>query len=158
VDYNLPRRFDLSYIGADNQPHRPVVIHRAPFGSMERFVGVLIEHFAGAFPTWLAPIQVQVLTVSEHFDGYAREIVERLRAGLVRAELAPSDDTVPKKIREGTTRKIPNLLIVGEREQAEGTVTLRRYGHREQHTLALGDFVAALRATIDSRALEFQLP
>jgi threonyl-tRNA synthetase len=105
----------------------------------------------------LAPIQVQLLTVSDQYDDYAKEIVALLRGDMVRAELASTGETVPKKIREGTTRKIPNLLIVGEREQANRTVTLRRYGHREQHTMPLTDFQEALARTIKARAGEFLL-
>jgi len=157
LDFSVPERMNLKYTGSDGEPHTPYCIHRAPFSTHERFVAFLIEHFAGAFPTWLAPLQVQVLTVSDQFDGYAQEIVDRLRGHMVRAELAPSNDTVPKKIREGTTRKIPNLLIVGEREAAEQTVTLRRYGHKEQHTMGLDDFEAALLTTVKERRLEFAL-
>jgi len=158
LDFSVPERMHLEYTGSDGAPHTPYCIHRAPFSTHERFVAFLIEHFAGAFPTWLAPLQVQVLTVSDQFDDYAGTIVERLRGHMIRAELAPSNDTVPKKIREGTTRKIPNLLIVGEREAEEGTVTLRRYGHKEQHTLSLDDFEAALLATVKGRLLDFALP
>ena len=121
-------------------------------------VAFLLEHYGGAFPAWLAPVQVQVITVSDHFDAYANEIVSGLRATMVRAELAPSNDTVPKKIRQGTTQKIPNLSIVGEREQAERTVTLRRYGQKEQHTMPVATFEQALRSTISERSLEFLLP
>ena len=142
----------------DGAEHVPYCIHRAPFSTHERFVAFLIEHFAGAFPTWLAPLQVQVLTVGEQFDDYAKAFVLRLRKHLVRAELAPSDDTLPKKIREGTVKKIPNLIIVGEREVAEGTVTLRRYGHRDQHTMSLDVFEHALLQTISERRLSFALP
>ena len=131
---------------------------RDSFSTHERFVAFLIEHFAGAFPTWMAPLQVQVLTVSEQFDDYANGIVTRLRNHMVRAELMPSADTLPKKIRAGTVKKIPNLLIVGEREAAEGTVTLRRYGHKQQHTMTVAEFEAALLATINERRLAFALP
>ena len=110
----------LKYVGADGAEHVPYCIHRAPFSTHERFVAFLIEHFAGAFPTWLAPLQVQVLTVGEQFDDYAKAFVLRLRKHLVRAELAPSDDTLPKKIREGTVKKVPNLIIVGERVGGRG--------------------------------------
>ena len=103
-------------------------------------------------------MQVQLLTVSDQFDDYANDIVKRLRGHMVRAELAPSNDTLPKKIRQGTTQKIPNLLIVGEREAEEGTVTLRRYGHKEQHTMSVDEFETALLATIRGRTLEFELP
>jgi threonyl-tRNA synthetase len=121
-------------------------------------VAFLIEHFGGAFPTWLAPVQVQVITVSDQFEGYGRRIVDRLRQSLIRAEMAPQSETVGKKIREGTTRKIPNLLVVGEREQEDGTVTLRRYGVPEQHTLTVDAFEAALEETIAKRSPGFLLP
>ena len=117
-------------------------------------VAFLIEHYGGAFPTWLAPVQVQMLTVSEQYDDYANQIVARLRGQMVRAELAPSNDTLPKKIRQGATRKIPNLLIIGEREVADGTVTLRRYGHRTQHTMTIDAFEAALLQAISQRMPE----
>ena len=158
LDFAVPERMGLKYVGSDGAEHVPFCIHRAPFSTHERFVAFLIEHYAGAFPTWMAPIQVQVLTVSEHYDEYALEVVNRLRGSMVRAELAPSNDTLPKKIRQGTTQKIPNLLIVGEREADERTVTLRRYGHRDQHTLSVDDFERALLTTIGERRLEFALP
>ncbi|MBT7333544.1 MAG: threonine--tRNA ligase [Gammaproteobacteria bacterium] len=158
LDFAVPGRMGLKYVGADGAEHVPYCIHRAPFSTHERFVAFLIEHFAGAFPTWLAPLQVQVLTVGEQFDDYAKAFVLRLRKHLVRAELAPSDDTLPKKIREGTVKKVPNLIIVGEREVAEGTVTLRRYGHRDQHTMSLDVFEHALLQTISERRLSFALP
>ncbi len=158
LDFAVPERMGLKYVGSDGEEHTPFCIHRAPFSTHERFVAFLIEHFAGAFPTWMAPLQVQVLTVSEQFDEYANDIVARLRQQMVRAELAPSDDTLPKKIRQGTVQKIPNLLIVGEREAAEGTVTLRRYGHKDQHTFTVDEFVDALLTTIKERRLEFALP
>ena len=158
LDFAVPERMGLKYVGSDGEEHTPYCIHRAPFSTHERFVAFLIEHFAGAFPTWMAPLQVQVLTVSEQFDEYANDIVARLRQNMVRAELAPSDDTLPKKIRQGTVQKIPNLLIVGEREAAEGTVTLRRYGHKDQHTFTVDEFVAAILTTIKERRLEFALP
>ncbi len=158
LDFSVPERFGLKYVGSDGEEHTPYCIHRAPFSTHERFVAYLIEHFAGAFPTWLAPLQVQVLTVGEQFDDYANALVDRLRNQFVRAELASSNETLPKKIREGTVRKIPNLLIVGEREVAEGTVTLRRYGHRQQTTMSAETFEAAVLETIATRSLEFRLP
>jgi threonyl-tRNA synthetase len=157
LDFAQPGNLGLTYVGPDGAEHTPFCIHRAPFSTHERMVAFLIEHFGGAFPTWLAPIQVQLLTVSDQYDDYAKEIVALLRGDMVRAELASTGETVPKKIREGTTRKIPNLLIVGEREQADRTVTLRRYGHREQHTMPLTDFQEALARTIKARAGEFLL-
>ncbi len=157
LDFAVPERMGLTYVGPDGEEHTPYCIHRAPFSTHERFVAFLIEHYGGAFPTWLSPVQVQILTVSERFDDYASGIVDRLRAQMVRAEVAPSNDTLPKKIRQGTTRKIPNLLIVGEREAAEGTVTLRRYGHKDQQTMAVAVFEEALLRTIRERKLEFDL-
>ena len=158
LDFAVPARMGLKYIGSDGAEHVPFCIHRAPFSTHERFVALLIEHYAGAFPTWLAPVQVQLLTVGEQFDGYAQEIADRLREHMIRAELAPSNDTLPKKIRQGTTQKIPNLLIIGEREVAEGTVTLRRYGHKEQHTMAVDEFVDAMLTTVRERCQTFALP
>jgi threonyl-tRNA synthetase len=155
LDFAQPQRMGLTYVGPDGALHMPYCIHRAPFSTHERMVAFLIEHFGGAFPTWLAPVQVQVLTVSEHYEAYGKAIVDRLRNQLVRAELATQSETVPKKIREGTTRKIPLLLIVGEREQADGTVTLRRYGQAQQHTLTVDAFEASLLRAIKERSLEF---
>jgi threonyl-tRNA synthetase len=154
LDFAVPGRMGLKYVGSDGEEHTPFCIHRAPFSTHERMVAFLIEHFAGAFPTWLAPIQVQLLTVSEQYDDYANEIVARLRNQMVRAELAPSNDTLPKKIRQGATRKIPNLLIIGEREVADGTVTLRRYGHQQQQTFAMADFEHRLVDAIRRRLPE----
>ena len=158
LDFSQPESLGLVYTGTDGAEHTPYCIHRAPLSTHERLVAFLLEHYAGAFPTWLAPVQAQVIAVSERFDDYGLEVVNRLRERMVRAELASSSETVSKKIRQGTTNKIPNLLIVGEREQAERTVTLRRYGHREQHTLGLERFEAALLATIGGRSKEFLLP
>jgi threonyl-tRNA synthetase len=157
LDFAVPGRMGLKYVGSDGQEHTPFCIHRAPFSTHERMVAFLIEHFAGAFPTWLAPVQVQLLTVSEQYDDYAKEIVARLRNQMVRAELAPSNDTLPKKIRQGATRKIPNLLIIGEREVADGTVTLRRYGHQQQQTFAVADFESLLIDAIKQRLPEVDI-
>ena len=151
VDYNLPERFDLSYIGVDGNAHRPVMVHRAPFGSMERFVGVLIEHFGGAFPTWLAPLQVKVVSVADKFHDYADQVVARLRGHGVRADHDDSSETMGKKIRNAVTTKIPNVLVVGEREETDGTVTLRCYGSREQHTMSLDAFESKLLTAIKTR-------
>ena len=157
LDFAVPPRLNLAYVGSDGQEHTPYCVHRAPFSTHERFVAILTEHFGGAFPTWLAPIQVQVITVSDQFDAYAQGLVDRLRAKFVRAEVASQSDTVSKKIREGATRKIPNLLIVGERETADGTVTLRRYGVKQQTTMPFEQFEAALARTIAERSLDFIL-
>ncbi len=154
LDFAVPERLDLRYIGADNQEHRPYVIHRAPLGTHERFVAFLIEHYGGAFPTWLAPIQVRVLTVSDKFNEYAEKIVHQLRSHMIRAELESSSDTISKKIRTASKLKIPNLLIIGEREQADGTVTLRRFGHEAQQTLTVANFESMILDKIRTRSRE----
>ena len=128
VDYNLPERFDLSYIGADNQPHRPVMIHRAPFGSMERFVGCLIEHFAGAFPVWLAPEQVRVLPISEKSAGYARELHAALKAAGLRASIDETNDRIQGKIKDASDMKVPYLAVVGPRDAEGRKVSVRAFG------------------------------
>ena len=153
VDYNLPERFDLTYIGADNQPHRPVMIHRAPFGSMERFCGLLIEHFEGAFPTWLAPEQVRVLPVSEKFLDYGNRVYEDLRNAGVRVEIDRSNDRVGAKIKNGADLKIPYLLVVGGKDQDAGTVSVRRHGIGDQGAVPLDEFRTNLLAEIEERRL-----
>ena len=155
LDFAVPARLDLAYIGSDGLEHTPYCIHRAPLSTHERIVAYLIEHFGGAFPTWLAPIQARVITVSDQFNDYGRMIVEALRSQFVRAELTEESDTVAKKIREATVRKIPNLLIIGQKEEQDQTVTLRRYGVREQLTLPFQQFQASIQQTIRQRAKEF---
>ena len=157
LDFAVPRRLGLAYVGDDGAEHTPYCVHRAPLSTHERFVAILIEHFGGAFPTWLAPVQVLLVTVSDQFAGYAKGLLQRLRGQFVRAEMASQSDTVAKKIREGTLRKIPNILVVGEREAADGTVTLRRYGVREQTTMPFAQFQQALAETIAERRLAFAL-
>ena len=157
LDFAVPRRLGLHYVGSDGADHVPYCIHRAPFSTHERFVAFLIEHFAGAFPTWLAPVQVRVLTVSNQFTEYGQQIVDRLRARFIRAELGSDSDTVSKKIRDGTTQKIPNLLVVGEREVQNSTVTLRRYGVEKQETLSIEALEHTLVDAIKQRSLELQL-
>jgi threonyl-tRNA synthetase len=148
-------RFDLSYIGPDNKPHRPVVIHRAPFGSMERFCGVLIEHFAGAFPTWLSPQQVRVLPISQKSNDYARTVAQTLRDLDVRAGLDLSDDRIQAKVRAAAEHKVPYMLVVGPRDAEAGTVSLRVRGiERDLGAMPLGAFAEALRREIAERRVE----
>jgi threonyl-tRNA synthetase len=152
VDYNLPERFDLTYIGPDNQPHRPVMIHRAPFGSMERFIAVLIEHFGGAFPTWLAPEQVRVLPISEKSVEYGQSVLGRLRAAGVRATLDASNERVQGKIRVASESKIPYLLVVGPRDAEQDAVSVRARGIRHDlGALPADQFVDLIRREIDTR-------
>ena len=155
VDYNLPVRFDLTYVGADNERHRPVMIHRAPFGSMERFVGVLIEHFAGAFPAWLAPEQVRVLPVSEKSAEYAQRVHDELAAAGVRVTLDSSGDRVPAKVKHGTDFKVPYLLVVGPRDAEAGNVSVRAFGiERDLGAMPLGEFVEAIKGEIETKGAE----
>ena len=152
VDYNLPERFNLTYIGPDNKPHRPVMIHRAPFGSMERFIGVLIEHFAGAFPTWLAPEQVRVLPISEKSNDYAQQVVDRLLAERVRATPDFGNERVQAKIKDGSSQKIPYLLVVGPRDAEAQQVSVRRFGQdADLGAMGLNAFVEALKLEISTR-------
>jgi threonyl-tRNA synthetase len=155
LDFAQPERMGLVYQGADNQEHRPYVIHRAPLGTHERFVAFLIEHYGGAFPTWLAPVQVRVLTVADRFEDYARGIVRELRSQGVRAELDERHDTLGKAIRTAAAEKVPNTLVIGEREVEEQTVTLRRFGSREQETMPAGAFRERLLKAIAERSQEF---
>ncbi|MDE6522380.1 MAG: threonine--tRNA ligase [Muribaculaceae bacterium] len=142
VDYNLPERFGLEYTGADNQKHRPVMIHRAPFGSMERFVAVLLEHTAGKLPIWLIPDQCVVLPISEKYNEYAREVVKKLDRDGVRAIIDDRNEKIGKKIRDNELKKIPYLLIVGEKEAAEGTVAVRKQGEGDKGVMSIADFAA----------------
>ncbi|MDB5330195.1 MAG: thrS [Phycisphaerales bacterium] len=158
VDYQLPQRFDLSYTGADNKPHRPVMIHRAPFGSMERFIGVLIEHFAGAFPLWLAPEQVRVLTISEKFVDYAKEVDQALKAEGLRAEGDFGPDKVGAKIRDAALQKIPYMLIIGEQEAAARGVSVRPRGTADQNRMPLTEFIQRCRQELATRGATPAVP
>lgn len=140
VDYNLPERFQLEYTGADNQKHRPVMIHRAPFGSMERFVAVLIEHTAGHFPLWLTPDQVVVLPISDKYNDYANEVCRQLNDSDVRATVDDRSEKIGRKIRDNEMKHIPYLLIVGENEVNEGTVSIRKQGEGDKGSMKIADF------------------
>jgi threonyl-tRNA synthetase len=151
VDYVMAERFDLTYTGADNQKHRPVIIHRAPFGSMERFIGVLIENFAGNFPLWLAPKQVAVLPISENYVGYATEVLNKLRAENLRAHLDDGNDTIGKKIRNAETAKVPYMMVVGEKEAAAQSVSLRKHKEGDKGVKPIGEAVAFLKEEIAAK-------
>ncbi len=140
VDYNLPERFKLEYTGSDNEKHRPVMIHRAPFGSMERFVAVLIEHTAGHFPLWLTPDQVIVLPISEKFNEYAEKVNAYLNAHDVRSTVDDRNEKIGRKIRDNELRRIPYMLVVGEKEQSEGTVSVRKRGQGDQGSMKFEEF------------------
>lgn len=155
LDFNLPERFELEYMGPDNKPHRPVMIHRAIFGTLERFTGVLIEHFAGAFPPWLAPVQVRILPITDGHAAAAGEIRDRLAAEGLRVELDDRSDTLGYRIRDGELQKIPYLLVVGDREIEAGTVAVRARGaKRKQEVVPLDDFASRVRDRVETRSLE----
>ncbi|MFM8837186.1 MAG: threonine--tRNA ligase, partial [Bacteroidota bacterium] len=150
VDYNLPERFDLTYVGADNARYRPVMIHRAPFGSMERFVALLIEHCAGNFPLWLAPEQVAILPISEKFQDFAQEIQSMLTTADIRSTIDQRDEKIGRKIRDAEVQKIPFMLIIGEKEVESRTVAVRRHGQGQGETLGIEAFVALLNTELDA--------
>ena len=156
VDYNLPERFDLTYKGSDNELHRPVMIHRAPFGSMERFVALLLEHTGGNFPLWLIPDQAIVLPVSEKHEKYAEKVLNSLENHEIRALLDNRNETVGKKIREAEMNKIPYMLIVGDKEQEEDTVSVRRHGGEDHGSIAIESFVNLIEEEINSTLKPFE--
>ena len=151
VDYNLPERFELEYIGADNQKHQPVMIHRAPFGSMERFVAVLIEHTAGKFPLWLTPDQAVILPISEKFHDYAEKVSNLLKNYDIRTLIDERSEKIGKKIRDNELKRIPYLLIIGEKEQENGTVSVRRQGEGDKGEMELEDFAQFLQAEVKNQ-------
>ncbi|MEY3597991.1 MAG: hypothetical protein RL521_413 [Bacteroidota bacterium] len=148
IDYNLPERFQLEYTGADNQKHRPVMIHRAPFGSMERFVAILIEHCAGQFPLWLTPEQVRLLPVSEKFNDYAKSVANELKNYDIRATVDESNEKVGKKIREAELARVTYMLIIGEQEQQAGTVSARKKGAGDLGAFTIADFATQVQNEI----------
>ncbi len=153
LDMLLPERLDLSYINEEGKPERPVLIHRAVIGTLERFIAFLIEHTKGSFPLWLAPVQVRVLPVSEDVTAYARTVTEELRTADLRAELDDSPETLQKRIRNGETQKIPVLAIVGKKEMAAGTVSLRGHGGRDLGPMPNAQAAAWLRAHVEQKSL-----
>ena len=150
VDYNLPERFELEYTGEDNQKHRPVMIHRAPFGSMERFVAVLIEHTAGKFPLWLTPDQVVILPISEKFNDYAFQIAKEMNAQNIRVQVDDRNEKIGRKIRDNELKRIPYMLIVGEKEAENGEVSVRRQGEGDKGTMKVADFSKLILDEVDS--------
>jgi threonyl-tRNA synthetase len=151
VDYVMPERFDLTYVGSDNNKHRPIIIHRAPFGSMERFTSILIEHFAGDFPVWLAPRQVQIIPVSDDINDYAYKCASQLKEHDVRVEVDTRNEQVGSKIRDAETSKIPYMLIVGDKEVSEGTVSVRRHKEGDIGTFDFSEFISNLKQEIDNK-------
>ncbi len=153
VDFLLPERFDLEYTGEDGQKHRPIMIHRAPFGSMERFTGILIEHFNGAFPLWLAPIQVEMVPIADRHITYAQEVADELRAAGFRVEVDASGERMNKKIRNAQLQKIPYMLVVGDKEEAEGTVAVRTRDNEDRGAVPLAEFKTTTGDLITTKSL-----
>jgi len=149
VDYNLPERFELEYIGSDNKKHRPVMIHRAPFGSMERFVAVLIEHTAGKFPLWLAPEQAIILPISEKYQKYSEKTLQYLNNYDLRAQIDDRAEKTGRKIRDAELKRIPYMLIVGEKEEKEGTVSVRKQGQGDLGTFTLEEFAQLMQSEMN---------
>jgi threonyl-tRNA synthetase len=152
LDYNFPERFELTYTGADNAEHRPVMIHRALFGSFERFIGILLEHLDGALPVWLAPVQAIVLPITDHQNDAARGVLEALHAAGLRAELDARSESVGRKIRDAQLLKIPYMLVIGEREAATGTVAVRERSAGDTGVVAVGEFVQRLGSETAERS------
>ena len=148
VDYNLPERFDLTYIGSDNEKHRPVMVHRAPFGSMERFVAVLLEHCAGDFPLWLTPDQVMILPVSEKYHEYAEKLNEMLKRNEIRTLIDMRSEKIGRKIRDAEMKKVPYMLIVGEKEMNETSVSVRKHGQGDLGSMSVDEFIAMIEKQV----------
>ena len=151
LDMQLPQRFELEYTGADGEKHRPIMIHRVAFGSIERFIGILIEHFAGAFPTWLAPVQVKVLPISDKYMDYANKVLDELNAAGVRAEVDSRAEKIGYKIREAQMQKIPYMLVVGEKEQEADLVSVRSRFAGDEGQKNLETFIADIQKEIADR-------
>ena len=151
LDFQMPQRFNLEYIGADGEKHRPIMIHRVAFGSVERFIGILIEHFAGAFPTWLAPVQVKVLPISEKYEEYAKSVKAQLDEAGIRAEIDLRSEKIGYKIREAQTQKIPYMLVVGQKEEADGTVSVRSRFKGDEGSRELSGFISDIKEEIAGR-------
>ena len=157
VDYNLPERFELTYKGSDNEEHRPVMIHRAPFGSMERFVAILLEHTGGNFPLWLMPVQASVLTLSENYENYAQKVLTLLDNHEVRATIDDRGETMGRKIREAEMQKTPFMLIIGEKESNDGTVSVRKHGGEDLGTMTVAEFAEIINTEISKTLKKFEV-
>ncbi|HEV2834563.1 MAG TPA: threonine--tRNA ligase, partial [Pyrinomonadaceae bacterium] len=154
-DFNFPERFQLEYIGEDNKPHRPLMIHRALFGAMERFFGVLIEHYAGAFPMWLAPVQVAVLPITDRVNEYAEQVASELRDAGLRIEANLRSEKIGAKIRDAQLQKVPFMLVLGDREAEQKTVAVRERTRGDIGTMSLEEFKEMAHGLVETRALTF---
>ena len=153
LDMNLPMRFDMKYIGQDGQEHTPIMIHRTLLGSMERFVGTLIEHYAGAFPLWLSPMQVKIIPITDNQLKYAQQIETKLKENHIRVEIDDKSETMQNKIRTATSEKIPYLIIVGAREIENQTISVRQRDGQDLGTMKLTDFISQIKDQITNKAL-----
>ena len=158
VDFNNPERFGLEFMGEDGQPHRPIMIHRALMGSIERFFGILIEQYAGAFPTWLAPVQAVVIAITDKHAGYAQDVARRLAEAGVRVEADLRNEKIGLKIREAERAKIPYMLVAGDRERQDGTVSVRTRGGGDAGAMTVAAFLAHLQKEVEGRALTSAVP
>ena len=158
VDYNLPERFELEYIGSDDQKYRPVMIHRAPFGSMERFMAVLIEHTAGKFPLWLTPDQVVILPISEKYNDYAKKVLNFLNNYDIRTLIDERNEKIGKKIRDNELKRVPYLLIVGEQEAAGETVAVRKQGEGDKGKMKLDEFAQYINNEVEQQIKHINNP
>jgi threonyl-tRNA synthetase len=154
LDFSSPLRFNLTYIGEDGKEHKPYIIHRAPLGTHERFLAFLIEHFGGAFPTWMSPTQVRIIPVKDTVFDYADKLEAELLTKLGRVEVDKSDNSFNKKIREAVTTKIPNIVIIGEKEKETGSITLRRYAVSEQKNMSYTDFINYFEDLYQNRVMD----
>ena len=153
LDFQLPQRFELEYIGSDGEKHRPIVIHRVIFGSIERFIGILIEHFAGKFPVWLSPVQVKILPISENFVQYGDEIVKKLKAKNIRCEIDRRAEKIGYKIREARQERVPYMIVVGEKEQSDGTISLRSRKNGDEGSKYLEEFIYRIEKEVKNKEL-----
>ena len=153
LDFQLPQRFELEYVGEDGEKHRPIMIHRVIYGSIDRFIGLLIENFAGAFPLWLSPVQVKVLSLTDRNEKYVNEIVERLRKEKIRVEADNRNEKVGYKIREALNEKTPYLIIVGDEEEKNKTISIRGRGNENKSGLNLDDFILRLKEEIETKKI-----
>jgi threonyl-tRNA synthetase len=154
LDFQMPEKFDLNYIGEDGEKHRPVMVHRVVYGSIERFIALLTEQYAGAFPTWLAPVQVRILPISDKHSDYAKKVEDALKEQEIRVETDERREKINYKVREAQTEKIPFALVVGDMEAEEGTVAVRRYGQQNTNTMKLNEFVTLIQDEIKNKAKE----
>ena len=152
LDMQLPEKFDLTYVGEDGQKHRPVMIHRVVYGSIERFIGILIENYAGAFPTWLAPVQVKILPITDRHMDYAFELKKKMFDLGLRVEVDDRNEKVGYKMREAQVKKIPYMLVVGDQEMESGTVNMRKHGEKDTATMPVDEFIAYIQKNIADKS------